>query len=78
MSTPALTMTREGEIAVITFDLPNEPVNKFSTTVIGEWVMKELHDVDEVAYVRFASVYRDFQDVEAFFTELKDIFQRRT
>ena len=37
MSTPALTMTRDGEIAVITFDLPNEPVNKFSASVIAEF-----------------------------------------
>jgi transcriptional repressor NrdR len=47
------------------------------TTTIGELVMKRLRVIDKIAYVRFASVYRDFQDVEAFLVELKDLFQRR-
>ena len=38
---------------------------------IGEWVMDELRDLDDVAYVRFASVYRRFDDVEQFVRELK-------
>ena len=39
--------------------------------VVGEMVMDELHQLDEVAYVRFASVYRSFQDVEAFRQEIE-------
>ncbi len=50
---------------------------EISTTAIGELVMDRLKGLDKIAYVRFASVYRDFQDVEAFFTEIKDLFQRR-
>ncbi len=42
---------------------------------VGELVMEELHDLDQVAYVRFASVYRSFQDVEAFREEI-DRLQR--
>ena len=38
---------------------------------IGEWVMQELGDLDQVAYVRFASVYRSFQDVDEFNEEIK-------
>lgn len=38
---------------------------------IGEWVMDELRDLDQVAYVRFASVYRSFQDVQAFREEIE-------
>lgn len=38
---------------------------------LGEWVMDELHALDEVAYVRFASVYRSFQDVDAFRDEIE-------
>lgn len=38
---------------------------------IGEWVMEQLIDIDEVAYVRFASVYRSFQDVSAFQKEIE-------
>ncbi len=48
-----------------------------STVVIGELLMKRLRELDQIAYVRFASVYRDFQDVEAFLTELNDLLQRR-
>ena len=40
---------------------------------IGERVMKKLHAIDPVAYVRFASVYREFKDVEQFMRELKDL-----
>jgi len=40
--------------------------------------MMRLRMIDKIAYVRFASVYRDFQDVEAFVTELKDLLQRRS
>jgi transcriptional repressor NrdR len=38
---------------------------------VGEWVMDELHDLDHVAYVRFASIYRNFEDVNAFGEEIK-------
>jgi transcriptional repressor NrdR len=44
---------------------------------IGEIVMEELHKLDEVAYVRYASVYRHFQDVEAFREEIDRLHNRR-
>jgi len=44
-----------------------------SVNVIGEKVMEALKKVDEVAYVRFASVYRDFRDVASFRAELEDL-----
>ena len=44
---------------------------------VGERLMKKLHAVDAVAYVRFASVYREFKDVEQFITELKDVLAHR-
>ena len=43
---------------------------------IGERVMEALRNLDEVAYVRFASVYRQFKDINEFMSELKDILQR--
>lgn len=58
--------------------LAESPDREISTTAIGELVMERLKSLDKIAYVRFASVYRDFQDVEAFFTEIKDLFQRRS
>lgn len=42
-----------------------------NSRVIGEWVMEELKELDPVAYVRFASVYRSFQDLEAFREEVQ-------
>lgn len=48
-----------------------------SSRAIGEIVMEELHHLDEVAYVRFASVYRSFQDVDAFRHEIEQMGHRR-
>jgi len=47
------------------------------TRVIGETVMEALRELDTVAYVRFASVYRQFQDVDQFMRELKGILEQR-
>jgi len=47
--------------------------NEVSTTLIGEKVMEALHGIDKVAYVRFASVYRSFADVESFRTVLTEL-----
>lgn len=44
-----------------------------TTTAIGELLMKRLRTIDKVAYVRFASVYRDFQDEQEFLSELADL-----
>ena len=49
------------------------PDREVSTTEIGEFLMDRLRDLDKIAYVRFASVYRDFQDEQAFFNELKKL-----
>ena len=46
------------------------------SSVVGELVMDELKDLDEVAYVRFASVYREFKDVNTFMDELKKILDK--
>src|SRR5438477_8675534 len=57
--------------------LADSPDREIGTTAIGEHLMKRLRTLDKIAYVRFASVYRDFQDVEAFLAELKDVLQKR-
>jgi len=44
---------------------------EFQSRMLGEWVMNELRELDQVAYVRFASVYRSFQDVQAFREEIE-------
>jgi len=43
------------------------------SNVVGERVMKKLHELDDVAYVRFASVYQEFKDINDFMSELKDL-----
>jgi transcriptional repressor NrdR len=50
---------------------------EMTTTDIGELLMRHLAMLDKIAYVRFASVYRDFQDVEAFLSELKDLMKQK-
>jgi transcriptional repressor NrdR len=53
--------------------LSDNPDREINTTTIGEMLMEKLKGLDKIAYVRFASVYRDFQDVEAFLNELKNL-----
>ena len=50
---------------------------ELATRSIGEMIMNELKNLDKVAYVRFASVYLDFKDVQEFMTELKDLLKSR-
>ena len=56
-------------------DLQNSMEREISTEAIGEKVMERLRNVDQVAYVRFASVYREFKDVNTFMDELKKILE---
>lgn len=60
----------ENIVTKIQVQLQNKFVKEVKSKVIGEMVMKSLHSLDEVAYVRFASVYRQFRDVSHFMKEL--------
>lgn len=51
--------------------------NEVSSSLIGELVMERLKDLEEVAYVRFASVYREFKDVSTFVKELESLLQKK-
>jgi transcriptional repressor NrdR len=53
--------------------LQDKPEKEISTEEIGAFVMNELRRLDKVAYVRFASVYRHFRDINEFMSELKDL-----
>jgi transcriptional repressor NrdR len=55
--------------------LAENPEREVSTASIGEMVLERLKKLDKIAYVRFASVYKDFQDAESFMVELKDLFR---
>lgn len=61
----------EGIVSKIESQLQNKFVKEVNSKIVGEIVMKSLHSLDEVAYVRFASVYRQFRDVSQFTKELK-------
>src|ERR1041385_9134826 len=56
-------------------ELAENPDREMATGAIGELVLERLKKLDKIAYVRFASVYRDFQDAESFLVELKDLFR---
>ncbi len=51
---------------------------EISGAMIGEEVMRHLYDLDKVAYVRFSSVYRSFQDIDEFMSELRDLIRERS
>ena len=55
----------------------DSPDREISTINIGEFLMENLRELDKIAYVRFASVYRDFQDEQAFFNELKHLMRQK-
>lgn len=57
--------------------LQEKGLKEVPSTAIGQEVMERLHNLDEVAYVRFASVYRSFKDINEFMSELKDILSNK-
>ena len=63
----------EDIIMYIENDINRKGISEIQSDTIGEMVMDKLKDVDEVAYVRFASVYRQFKDINTFVNELKNI-----
>lgn len=67
----------EGIVDEIERNLSNSLKKEVTSIEIGEMVMSKLKDLDEVAYVRFASVYRQFKDVNSFMDELKKMLDER-
>lgn len=59
-------------------DLKEIGEKEVSSSFIGEKIMERLHELDDVAYVRFASVYREFKDVNDFISELKTMLDKDT
>ena len=58
-------------------DLRETGEKEIPSSVIGENVMAKLHELNDIAYVRFASVYREFKDVNDFVAELKSLLSKR-
>ena len=67
----------EDTVNAVENEIFNREEREISTEVIGELVMRKLKDLDEVAYVRFASVYRQFKDVHTFMEELSKILENK-
>ena len=74
---PISTEMLEKTVEEIEKSLQEKGLKEIPSTVIGEEVMERLHKLDEVAYVRFASVYRSFRDINEFMSELKDILSNK-
>jgi transcriptional repressor NrdR len=74
---PVSTERLEVIVDSIERDLRNLMEPEVKSEYIGELVMSQLRGLDEVAYVRFASVYREFRDAESFMQELKDLLRSK-
>ncbi|MBQ6020455.1 MAG: transcriptional repressor NrdR [Clostridia bacterium] len=66
----------EHAVSEIEFKLQNSLEREVSSMYIGELVMDALREIDDVAYIRFASVYKQFQDLDSFRDELKKIAKK--
>lgn len=60
-------------VSDIETELQNTLTQEVDSRALGEMVMRRLKDIDKVAYVRFASVYREFKDIDTFFAELNEL-----
>ena len=74
---PVSYQTLEGLVSEIEQALQNQMDREISSARIGELVMERLKKLDEVAYVRFASVYREFKDIDTFMAELNDLLKNK-
>lgn len=62
--------------ASIETELQNSIVTEIASKDIGEMVLRRLREIDIVSYIRFASVYREFQDIDSFMAEIKSLSQK--
>lgn len=72
---PAALAVLENAVSEIETTLQNGLDREIPSSQIGELCMDKLKEIDQVAYVRFASVYRQFKDINSFLTELKSILE---
>lgn len=69
--------TLEHAVDSIQIEIQNTMDREINSSVIGELAMQRLKEIDEVAYVRFASVYRHFKDINSFMEELKALLESK-
>ncbi|MEQ2526974.1 transcriptional regulator NrdR [Robertmurraya yapensis] len=73
---PVALQTLEDITGEVEKELRSQGVSEINSEIIGEMVMERLVKVDDVAYVRFASVYRQFKDINVFIEELKELIKK--
>lgn len=74
---PVSLETLENAIDEIESQLQNSLEKEVSSVCVGEMALDKLKEIDEIAYVRFASVYRDFKDIDSFMAELKQLLNEK-
>lgn len=74
---PVSVETLEKLVSEIEESYANQMVKEVNSTELGELVMEKLKEIDQVAYVRFASVYKEFKDIDSFMDELKKLKRKK-
>lgn len=74
---PVSLETLENAIDEIESQLQNSLEKEIPSVIVGEMALEKLKAIDEIAYVRFASVYRDFKDIQSFMDELKSLIKSK-
>ena len=64
-------------VAEVEKKINNSLEQEIKSSVIGEYVMEGLKDIDDVAYIRFAAVYREFKDINSWLSEIKDLVKEK-
>lgn len=68
---------QEGIVSSVERQIRDEGISEIDSTEIGNYVMDELAKIDDVAYIRFASVYREFKDIEVFMEEMRALEDKK-
>lgn len=74
---PISAETQENIVNEIERELRDQGIREVATTDLGERVMTDLAKIDDVAYIRFASVYREFKDISGFMDEMKQLQENK-
>ncbi len=62
----------------VELQVQEHPEHELGTEVVGKYLLSELRRLDKVAYLRFASVYLEFEDVTEFMTEINELFEKKS
>jgi transcriptional repressor NrdR len=74
---PVAAAAQEKIVNKVEYKIRDNGANEVPSTKIGEYVMEELAELDDVAYIRFASVYRQFKDIGVFMQEMQELEKKR-